>query len=523
MYCRKSSEAEDRQVLSIESQRDELRRMYSDRDDIEIVKEFEESFSAKAPGRTVFQEMLDYISKGNAEGIIAWHPDRLARNAIDGGQIIHLLDLEKIRDLKFGTFTFENNSQGKFMLSIIFGYSKYYVDNLSENVKRGNRARASRGWWINVPPLGYLNDKATKTIVPDPERFDLVRRIWAEMLYGCNSPREIHRLARDEWGLRGRSTKRTGGRPISRSTVYRILSTPFYAGMFFVEGKVYRGKHKPMITVSEFDRVQVRLRRNTRPRKQLLDFAYRGLIQCGACGAMVTAERKINRFGSRYVYYHCSRSKRPRCKQPSVEVGSLEAQIGAFLERRSISRRMHDTFVAAAKKEWKHESHVLERKKNTLQQKLAELESQRRNLIQLRLHADISEDEFRDLANELTVSNERIQGQFSRSKSSTSFEPFSVFGSFSHRAAKWFERGNDKKKRAIVEAVASNLTLYDKKIRIEARLPFTNMVREPVCLYVRALCNEVRTQLADPANQEVLKLMKKVVDIHELGRDKKPL
>src|SRR5207248_3873959 len=110
--------------------------------------------------------------------------DRLARNSIDGGKIIYLLDKGVLQDLKFATFTFENNPQGKFMLSIIFGYSKYYVDNLSENVKRGNRAKVARGWRPGKAPLGYLNDKENKTIVPDGAQFDMVQRMFKLALTG---------------------------------------------------------------------------------------------------------------------------------------------------------------------------------------------------------------------------------------------------------------------------------------------------------------------------------------------------
>jgi DNA invertase Pin-like site-specific DNA recombinase len=73
--------------------------------------------------------------------------------------------------LRFATFSFENNSQGKFMLSIIFGYSKYYVDSLSENVRRGMRTKVEKGWWPCRPPIGYLSDRESGIIVADPDRF----------------------------------------------------------------------------------------------------------------------------------------------------------------------------------------------------------------------------------------------------------------------------------------------------------------------------------------------------------------
>src|SRR3989339_2228945 len=144
LYARKSTDVEDKQVLSIDAQITEL-RAFAKNEKLEIVEEFVEKRTAKIPGRPIFGEMMRRIEKGEAAGILSWHPDRLARNSVDGGQIIYLLDCGRITALKLPTFWFEATPQGKFMLNIAFGQSKYFVDNLSENTKRGLRQKLRRG------------------------------------------------------------------------------------------------------------------------------------------------------------------------------------------------------------------------------------------------------------------------------------------------------------------------------------------------------------------------------------------
>ena len=131
IYARKSTDSEDRQIRSIADQLAELREL-AKKENIDVVDTLVEKQTAKKPGRPVFAEMLKRIEAGEATGILAWHPDRLARNSIDGGQIIYLVDTGVIKELKFPTFWFDPTPQGKFMLSIAFGQSKYYIDNLSE-------------------------------------------------------------------------------------------------------------------------------------------------------------------------------------------------------------------------------------------------------------------------------------------------------------------------------------------------------------------------------------------------------
>jgi len=169
LYARKSTDVEDKQVLSIESQINELRE-FAKRESLQIIEEFSEAKTAKEPGRPIFSYMLKQIECGLAGGILAWHPDRLARNSIDGGKIIYLIDTGEIIDLRFPTYRFDATAQGKFMLSIAFGQSKYYIDNLSENVRRGLREKLRRGEWPGTAPLGYFNDPVTHTVKPDPEK-----------------------------------------------------------------------------------------------------------------------------------------------------------------------------------------------------------------------------------------------------------------------------------------------------------------------------------------------------------------
>lgn len=513
LYCRKSSEAEDRQVLSIESQRQAMDRSFGDRADIELVQIFEESRSAKAPGRPVFARMLAGIERGEAEGIITWAPDRLARNSIDGGQIVYLLDRGVLKDLKFSTYTFENNSQGKFMLQIMFGQSKYYSDALSENIRRGNRTKLDKGWLPGRAPLGYLNCPATRTIIADPDHFPLVQRIFGLFLNEGYSPRRIALMARDEWGFRTPVRKRSGGKPLALATIYKMLGNPFYAGHISRAGAVYPGAHPPAVTIKEYEQVQRRLGRADETRSIRHVFAFTGLIRCGSCGMMVTAEQKTNAYGSRYVYYHCSkRGLGPRCVERSIEQNELERQFAEFLSSVAIDERMQQWALATLAQRMEQELGNEVADAQSCAAAIDEIRSQLGELTALRLRRMIKDEEYVLERERLEEERAQLETSLLAPAPQDRFELLQDVISFSQSAAKWFCSGDDDAKRRIVKTVGSNFTLSCKKLSVQAAKPFCvtplSGAIQPGC----RLGEDVRT-FSEPGNSRDQAFLKDIKDI----------
>ncbi len=516
LYCRKSSEAEDRQILSIDSQRTEMER-HAAAWGAKIVRVFEEAQSAKAPGRPIFEEMLREVEKGKAEGVIAWHPDRLARNSVDGGRIIYLLDKGQLKDLKFASFSFENNSQGKFMLSIIFGYSKYYVDSLSENVRRGMRAKVERGWLPNFAPAGYLNDRESGQIIPDPERFHAIERMWRLMLSGAANPRRIWKMAEKEWGLTTRTRKRIGGLPFTQSAIYKILKNPFYAGVIEWEGKTHPGKHQAMVTLGEFERVQGLLGRPGKPRRKTYEFPYTGFIRCDECGFMVTAEHKTNRWGSHYTYYHCS-WRRPDydCSQGSVAAERLEAQMAEFVEETTLPKKFHGFEMERLGALATEDQELLSKQKQALEAKAAALDRQLANLKNLRIRDILDDGEFLEERQKLTRERIGVTEEIGKlAETGGRFEPYRLLIQFNKEAASRFRAGAPHEKRIILGILGSNPRLRDRELKIDVAKPFRRWSETPTSIDLRAFVHDVRTFLAGRESRKILENVRQFMEMDQ--------
>ena len=337
LYARKSTDVEDKQVLSIEAQLAEL-RTYAANEHLSIIEEIVEKQSAKAPGRPLFNQMIGRLEKGEANGIVSWNPDRLARNSVDGGKIIYLLDTGRIVALKFPTFWFEPTPQGKFMLNIAFGQSKYYVDSLAENTKRGLRQKVRRGEFPGCAPIVYINDVRNKSIAVDRKRSVIIRKAFELYAQGNSRLEDISTFLAEN-GLNAR-----GGKRLHKDRINFILHNPFYYGHFRYLGETYEGHHQPVITKQLFDQVQVVLSERGRPYQTptYASQALCGLLRCGTCQMMITGEAKTkhqkNGNEHHYVYYHCTRKhKTIRCSEPPVAEGELARQLSSLIKQPALS------------------------------------------------------------------------------------------------------------------------------------------------------------------------------------------
>jgi DNA invertase Pin-like site-specific DNA recombinase len=512
LYCRKSSEEEDRQALSLESQRTEMTRLASTWPSVEIVHTYEEARSAKAPGRVVFAEMLKRIERGDADGIVSWHPDRLARNSVDGGRIIFLLDTGRLKDLRFATTGFENTSSGKLMLSMLFGFSKYYTDALSENVRRGQKTKVEKGWLPTMPPLGYLNG-GDGTIVIDPDRFEAVRNVLRLALIGTHSVRGIWEIATKDWDLRTVKRKRIGGKRVTLSAVYKILTNPFYAGVIRWRDGLYSGKHQVMITVEEFDRIQRILGRPQQSRPIRHNFAYAGMIRCGECGFAITAEERTNRYGSHYTYYHCSKRRLDyQCTQRYVQAAVMEQQMLAFLRSLSLSHRVREWAVVEVANKASDVAGARAAQLAALDLAIARNLKELDNLTGLRIRELLTDEEFVARRHLLEHDGLRLADARRIAKNlHDQFEPERTIVSFSAEAAERFVSASTKRKRLLVAAVGSNLTLRDRILSIEARKPLLGVTSGAGISEMRAALHDVRT-LALQRDPELLDMIQKMKD-----------
>ena len=454
IYTRKSTDTEDRQVRSISDQLAELKEL-AVKEQIEVVDIFVEKQTAKAPGRPVFNEMLLRIEQGEANGILAWHPDRLARNSVDGGKIIYLLDTEKLAELKFPTFWCDPTPQGKFMLSIAFSQSKYYVDNLSENIKRGKRNKVKDGIWPQMSPLGYTNEGGK--IVVDKNIAPLIKKIFEAYSSGSFTLREV----RDKFNALG--LKRKSGKELAVSNYQKLLKNPIYTGLMRYNGEIFEGKHEPIISKKLFDSVQEVMSRKSKPHsKGLKPFLYRGFFRCGECGCFITTEQQKG-----HNYLRCTKRKNP-CTQKYVREELITSQIQEEIKKVSLPLDWANWMIAENAKDRQSEVQSSTLFVDSIKAEISLLDSKIEKLMSAYLESALSLEEYREAKNKLVNQNQLLKEKLSafEQKANNRFELTEKFLKYNMELAN--ERTNEEKLH-LFKKVGSNFQIMDRTVLFEPR------------------------------------------------------
>ena len=300
LYARVSSREQEQQGFSIPAQQ-ELLRTYAATHGYTIVEEFVDVETAKKTGRGSFTRMVAFLRKRREPRpvILVEKTDRLYRNLKDWVLLDEMnVDIHLVKEGVI--LSDESRSSEKFVHGIKVLMAKNYVDNLSEEVRKGMHQKAREGHWPSSAPFGYLNERrdGRSFIVADPERALLVRNLFEQYDTGEHSMETLAAYI-DRLGVRGRR----GGK-LHAATIHLMLRNPLYAGQFYWGGQLYTGRDPKLVSWELFERVQARLDGHPYTRASEHTFAYSGLVTCGLCGHAYTAEVKKNI----YVYYRCAKN-----------------------------------------------------------------------------------------------------------------------------------------------------------------------------------------------------------------------
>ncbi len=463
LYTRVSSKEQEEQGFSLPAQR-ELLEAYAKEHGLPVAARFEESETAKTGGnRPAFARMLEFLREKQGRAILLVEKtDRLYRNLKDW---ITLDDLKvEIHFVKEGSvISPDSHSSQKFLHGIKVLMAKNYIENLSEETRKGMTKKAKEGAFPSAAPIGYVNTADKKVgIVPDPKLADLVKHLFEKAATGMYSGRELTRLAR-RVGLRSKK-----GAVLGKNTLCSwILRNPAYHGTFRWGGKLYEGKYQPLITKAVFDRVQKSLdgRKYGKGTKRVFTFA--GLVLCGHCGGLMSGDLKKGK----YVYYSCAGTKKCRRFYPER---ILESETIRILGSLQIDQAVADWILGELEK-----LHDAEFDEATL----ARLASRRRELQRLRSRAyedkllgKIDENFWKERDSAWQIQLEEIEAELKALENAVSLEdllsaarkPLELL----QVAPDLYVSQDPAEKARLLKTMVSNYTITNGTIAVSMRSPF---------------------------------------------------
>jgi site-specific DNA recombinase len=392
IYARVSSREQQEEGYSIEAQL-KLLREYASKNGFTKPTEFVDVESAKTPGRKNFGEMVTFLKRSrNSNVVLVEKTDRLYRNLRDA-VTLEELDLE-IHLVKENEVISKNSkSHAKFVHGLRLLMAKNYSDNLKEEVRKGMAEKCEQGIFPGHAPIGYVNNRSTRTIEVHPEESEIVKLIFTTYATGKYSLSELRKFIRAQTG-----------KTICRAYLDTILRSRFYVGVFKWGGIEYPGKHDTYISQNLFSSVQAVLDGHNRPRYQKHDLAFRGLLTCAHDGCTVTAELKKEK----YVYYRCS-GYRGKCDLPRFREAEISERLGTILENIHIPDEVLARIQEALKREQAGMRNATAQQRQKLEQRLADVRRRMDRAYADKLDGKIPEDFWERMMADWRADEQQIQ------------------------------------------------------------------------------------------------------------------
>ena len=519
VYNRKSTkDKEDQQVLSIQGQKEENAKRVL-QGNYDLIAEYEEEQTAKMPGRPLFSEMMTRIEAGEAEAIVCWRLNRLARNPIDGGRIQWLLQQSVIKAIITSEKTYLP-TDNVIQMSVEFGMATQYSIDLSKDVKRGMHQKVRDGWKPGRPALGYMRDdigvKGRKTVKEDPERFVLVKMMWEELLSKAFTVPQIWERAVDRGLTQPGSRFHPDPKPLHLSTLYKVFTNTFYYGDFEWDGQVREGKHKPMLTMTEYDEAQMILGRDGKPRSKTYTNPYAGLIHCGECGAMVVMDPKSKFIKSEnterlYRYFRCSKRRlgHPCCQKGSLDRDELEEQLWRIIADAELPQSIIEWSLTKLQCSQEDKKQRYQRALELLQERERRAEKKMDDLVDLRLEnpAAFTPESFERKRKEIEAEQRDIKKKRKdREAAAKTWRDGVLDGvAFLEGVRERFEKEEDQR-LSILQELGQRLELKDKKLTFTLADPYLSLK------WARDAVEEAVGRL-EPLNCGLDKVQKDIFDI----------
>ncbi len=362
------------------------------------------------------------------------------------------------------------------MLSIAFGMSKYYVDNLSENIKWGQGQKVQNGIFPQWAPLGYRNDRLTRTITVDPHNGPLIRTAFELYGTGAYTLNQVRQKV-NALGLIGKK-----GREMSVSNYQYLLRNPVYYGLIRFSGELYEGKHGPLVTKQLFDRCQQVMQPKSQPKDSgYKPFLYRGMFRCGECGCFITTETKVkhHQCGTVHHYTYCRCAKRVKpCSQPCVREEHLSDQITKALATVTVPTAWTDWMLAELGTQQRRDTQATVADITAFQNRNREIDQKIDRLTDAYMAEALTLDEFREAKGKLITER---QGSKEKRKTveanrASRFEPVIGFVKALQQASLEQPTRTVTENRDFFRKVGSNLTVMDGKASWEAHGPWKTVI-----------------------------------------------